>query len=353
MNEFNIGATILRLRKEKGITQEKLADMIGVSAGAVSKWETGNSKPDIDLLAPLARVLNTSLNQLLSFKDDLLESEIKEIHKEITDIFLHHDFTEGELKCKEYLNKYPNSVGLKLTIAGLIYMYSMLLDADLFISKIQYALPLLYQVVDSKEVKYVHTALFLIANIQMKLENYNESDRCLKELRESFVDPMISYASLLHKQGKNKEAESFCKGMLLMYLNQSNAMMSILSKISKCENNFDKAVLYLESVNKVENIFKIGLHSGAYNLCRLYIEEGKKEEAAKWFKYYVEALLSTEYDYDNNPYFENLQLEINTEGQNVMRKKLFQTLIDEEELKVLSGFSEYIQSIEKLKIAVK
>lgn len=353
MDEFSIGTRILRLRKEKGITQEQLANMIGVSAGAVSKWETGNSKPDIDLLAPLARALNTSLNQLLSFKEELEESEIKEIKKEITDIFLNYGFTEGEIKCKEYIRKYPNSIGLKLTVAGLIQMYSMMLEVDLINEKRKYALSLLYQVVDSKEVKHVNMALFLIANIQMDLENYDESERCVKELRNSFVDPMISYASLLQQQGKNREAESFCKGMLLMYLNQSTAMMSILSKIFKCENNFDKAVFYLEAVNKIESIFKIGLHSGAYNLCRLYIEEEEKEKAANWFKNYVEGLLSTEYDYDNNPYFENLQLEIKPEGQSIIRKKLFQTLIDEEDLKVLSGFSDYMQSIEKLKIAVE
>jgi transcriptional regulator with XRE-family HTH domain len=44
MNRLNIGKTILQLRKEKNITQEQLAIMVGVSAGAVSKWETGNSK---------------------------------------------------------------------------------------------------------------------------------------------------------------------------------------------------------------------------------------------------------------------------------------------------------------------
>lgn len=353
MNQFNIGSTILRLRKEKSITQEKLADMIGVSKGAVSKWETGNSKPDIDLLAPIARALNTSINELLSFKQEILDLEIKEIKKEISDIFLLQGFTQGEIKCKEYLSKYPNSFGLKLTVAGSIQMYSMFLDADLINNKREYALSLLYEVVNSKEIKYVHMALFLISNIQMELENYDESERCLKELRNSFIDPMIPYASLLQKQGKNKEAESLCKGMLLMYLNQSTAMMSILANIFKNENNFSKAVFYLEGVSKIEEIFKIGLYSGTYNLCRLYIEEGEKEKAAKLFKKYVEELISSEYDYNNNPYFENLQLEINPEGQSIIRKKLFQTIIDEEDLKVLSGFSDYIESIEKLKSMIE
>ena len=354
MNQLSIGTTILRLRKERALTQEQLAGMIGVSAGAVSKWETGNSKPDIDLLAPLARALNTSLNELFSFKKELLEKEVKQIKKDLTEIFLHYGFIDGEKKCKEYLNKYPNSVDLKLSVAGLIHMYSMLLDDDsdeLIKEKKQYALSLLYEVIDSKESKYLQIALFMIASIQMELENYDESENHLKELSNSFVDPMILYASLLQKQGKNKDAENLCKSMLLHYLNRSIAMITILSNIAKTNHDFNKSILYLDAVNQIESTFKIGLSSSAYNLCRLYIEVGKKEIAAKWFKKYVDGLLSAEYGYANNSYFENLQLEVNAEGQRIIRKKLFQTLIDDANLKELEGISEYVQAIEKLKAA--
>ena len=72
MNSFNIGDKILKLRKENNITQEQLANMVGVTAGAVSKWENGNSTPDITLLAPLARALDTSLDVLLSFLMQML-----------------------------------------------------------------------------------------------------------------------------------------------------------------------------------------------------------------------------------------------------------------------------------------
>ena len=355
MNEFSIGATILKLRKGKCVTQEQLASMIGISAGAVSKWETGNSTPDIGILAPLVRALDTTLNELLSFEKELLATEIKQIKNELTEIFLYRGFTEGETKCKEYLNQYPNSIGLKFNIAGLIRMYSMLLGDDLdelINEKKQYALSLLYQVIESKDTKYAHYALFVIADIQMSLENYDESEKYLKELSNSFIDPMVLYASLLQKQNKNKEAESLCKGMLLQYLNQSTTMVAILAKISKHDHHFDKSVLYYDAIYKIQSTFKIGLCSGAYMLCRIYIEEGKKDIAAQWFENYVDGLISTEYDYGNNPYFENLQLEINAEGQSTIRKKLFQTLLDEPDLKVLVGISEYVHAIEKLETAI-
>ena len=63
----NLGAHIAALRKAKGMTQEQLASALGISAPAVSKWETESSCPDITLLCPLARALGTNLDTLLQF----------------------------------------------------------------------------------------------------------------------------------------------------------------------------------------------------------------------------------------------------------------------------------------------
>ena len=57
MNKLAIGENIWRLRKLKKITQEQLGEYIGVSKGAISKWESGISYPDIELLPVLARFL--------------------------------------------------------------------------------------------------------------------------------------------------------------------------------------------------------------------------------------------------------------------------------------------------------
>lgn len=54
MNGLNIGKCIIRKRKEKGIAQEQLADYMGVSKASVSKWETGQSYPDIVILPKMA-----------------------------------------------------------------------------------------------------------------------------------------------------------------------------------------------------------------------------------------------------------------------------------------------------------
>ncbi len=69
MDKYVTGAVIRRLREDKKMTQEELAERIHVSGKAVSKWETAQGFPDISLLEPLARALNISVIELLSGED--------------------------------------------------------------------------------------------------------------------------------------------------------------------------------------------------------------------------------------------------------------------------------------------
>ena len=69
MNRYVTGAVIRKLRENKKMTQEELAEKIFVSGKAVSKWETGQGFPDISLLEPLAKALGISVIELLSGED--------------------------------------------------------------------------------------------------------------------------------------------------------------------------------------------------------------------------------------------------------------------------------------------
>jgi len=66
MNTYITGKTIKQLREAKGITQQELSDMIGVSSKAVSKWETARGLPDISLIEPLSQALGVSVMELMS-----------------------------------------------------------------------------------------------------------------------------------------------------------------------------------------------------------------------------------------------------------------------------------------------
>ena len=69
MDKYVTGAVIRRLRENKKMTQEELAEKIFVSGKAVSKWETGQGFPDISLMEPLAKALDISVIELLSGED--------------------------------------------------------------------------------------------------------------------------------------------------------------------------------------------------------------------------------------------------------------------------------------------
>ena len=73
MNQYITGAMIKRLREERKISQNKLAETIGVSDKAVSRWETGRGYPDITLIEPLAQALGVSVIELFS-GDDVVNS---------------------------------------------------------------------------------------------------------------------------------------------------------------------------------------------------------------------------------------------------------------------------------------
>ena len=66
MNTYVTGTTIKQLREKRNMTQMDLAERIGVSSKAVSKWETAKGLPDISLLQPLAQALGISVIELMN-----------------------------------------------------------------------------------------------------------------------------------------------------------------------------------------------------------------------------------------------------------------------------------------------
>jgi len=65
MDQEKIGKFIAACRKERNLTQEQVAEKLGVSNKTVSRWENGNNFPDVSLLQPLCELLNVSVNELL------------------------------------------------------------------------------------------------------------------------------------------------------------------------------------------------------------------------------------------------------------------------------------------------
>ena len=81
MDQVKIGTLLKTLRKEKGVTQEHLADQLGVTNRSVSRWETGANLPDFDLLMDLAAYYEIGIEELLNGerKDDHMDNKTEEM----------------------------------------------------------------------------------------------------------------------------------------------------------------------------------------------------------------------------------------------------------------------------------
>ena len=77
--ELKIGTNIKRLRTAKNLTQEQLSAAMNVTCAAVSKWERGESFPDITLLQPLAYYFGVTLDELMGFDREKVHAEIENV----------------------------------------------------------------------------------------------------------------------------------------------------------------------------------------------------------------------------------------------------------------------------------
>jgi len=114
MEQKKIGNFLKNLRKEKGITQEMLAEKLSVSGRIVSRWETGNNMPDISLLIELAEFYDISIPEIVNGerKNEKMNEEVKEVAQTLSE---YADFE------KENLIKKIQSQSIIGVIALMIY----------------------------------------------------------------------------------------------------------------------------------------------------------------------------------------------------------------------------------------
>lgn len=112
--ELNIGKSVRALRQERNVTQEELANAIGVTAQAVSKWERNEGYPDVTMLPKIARYFGVSLDTVYGVDAKRERREIFELINRVRSIWPRGE-CEGELR--EGLEKYPGSFELMTELA--------------------------------------------------------------------------------------------------------------------------------------------------------------------------------------------------------------------------------------------
>ena len=87
IDQVKIGGFLKDLRKEKGLTQEQLAEKFGVSSRSVSRWENGNTMPELGILVELAEYYEVDIKEIIDGerKSELMEKEEKETLQKVAD----------------------------------------------------------------------------------------------------------------------------------------------------------------------------------------------------------------------------------------------------------------------------
>ena len=119
MDQQKTGSFLKRLRKETGMTQEQLAERLGVTARTVSRWETGSNLPDLSLLIEIADLYRVDIREIIDGerKDENMNQETKDTLKKAA------EYTGAE---KEQLKKRMAGI---MTGAAILLLFSVLLDA--------------------------------------------------------------------------------------------------------------------------------------------------------------------------------------------------------------------------------
>lgn len=227
---MNIGKKIRELRQAKGITQEQLANSVGVSFQAVSKWENGIAMPDITLAPSLAGYFGVSMDTLFDFKLDEMKKDVQKIADESIQ-YREGGQETGRKIIEEGLKKYPNNETL------LNYLLYLTEDPD---ETIKTANTLL-EITDDAETRY--DALRFLAYSYKEKGELNSARAAIEQIPEIYFTTLTEKAFVLEGEEKFEAAE---KQKWISFEN----LIQMIAKTAECycdKGEKEKAVKELET----------------------------------------------------------------------------------------------------------
>ncbi|MBR6808423.1 MAG: helix-turn-helix transcriptional regulator [Clostridia bacterium] len=206
---MSIGTTIKKLRRNKGITQEQLAEYLGISASAVSQWESEKSCPDIYQLPILANVFDVTTDEILEVDIRNNEEKIKSIEAEAWELSNKGLKDEAMNVLNEGIHKFPNSHKLMMALADITFCAAFRCgsDKEAMMSK---SLSLSKKVLDeSTDIELKARAVSTCVDVYMRLGNGMEAER------HAMMLPVMSRNDLLCQIYKgDRLAEHYKKFMV-------------------------------------------------------------------------------------------------------------------------------------------
>lgn len=194
---MNIGNKIKELRAQRGITQEQLANSIGISYQAVSKWETGIALPDITLIPVLAGYFGVSTDELFEFniKEQALDvdSVVNEAYR-----FRESDPPKSRKILEKGLKKYPDN---EVLLNNLLYVLNYTENPDETISVASE----LIKRTSQNDIKY--DALRFLAYAYKVRGDIKSAEAAINQIPEFYFTKLTEMAYILEGEAKREAAE--------------------------------------------------------------------------------------------------------------------------------------------------
>lgn len=199
--ELKIGKKIKSLRKKQRITQEQLAEKIGVSFQAVSKWENNIALPDITLIPILANFFNVSTDEILSYDSFEKDREIMDYVRR-AEKYRETDPEKGWEILKEGLKKYPDN---DILLCNQLYVMNYSENRGKHWDETLKLASKIIDKTDSDEIKY--DALRFIAYAYKAKGDIQSAASALEQIPEIYFTKLSELAFLLDGKPKYDAAE--------------------------------------------------------------------------------------------------------------------------------------------------
>ncbi len=312
--ELFIGKRIQQLRKRKRFTQEQIAKALGITTSAVSKWEMNKAYPDITLLSPLARILGTTVDGLLDFKENLTEKEIENKLSVSENLFLEGKVENALTFCEKFLLEYPNDNQLKFQIATLYMTYmGATFDEQLLEKQFQEMLSLFEECSLSENEEMRNAALHTLAGMYMMNSDFEKAEKAVDKLPVVEKDARMMKASILYEKGEMEEAVKLEQKCLFQEVNDISLNLYSLAKTAYHQNNTDKALQILDILESAETLLEMDKVCGVnYNIyllrAEIFCRVGNKEKAIAELEKYLYALEEGINDIGNSILYDTVEL---------------------------------------------
>lgn len=273
---MKINEVIRKYRKEANLTQEQVANYLGVTAPAVNKWENGISYPDITLLAPLARILKTNVDTLLSFQEELTPLEINQFLLEVSDLAQTQGFQAAFQKGESIIKEYPCCDALTLYLAQILDM-NLAIQSPEDGEKCERKLTGWYELAASSEDQNVAVlAQVALVNKYREKADYERAQQLLDQIPSLGFDKRPSQASLFLALGKEDAAYEIYEQLIYQNAVQiTSVLLSLLERIIR-KGELEKAEEYGRIIKELARLLDLGTYIA--NTPEFYIGLAKEDK---------------------------------------------------------------------------